>query len=189
MFSLTPTLKSRLVLSCGILIGTALTLTATSVAQSGSLDPEFEGNAGAVIINGLRVIKRQDLDFGVMAPSLTEMGAVRTNRGRNFDSICGVTLVCFEPGNRARFTVIGDASRMVTISDPGSIWIYDSVGNRMLVDTFTGAGSGNNTEWRGWQRLRSSGVSRFNVGATLHINPNQPVGDYVGQFTLNFEYQ
>jgi hypothetical protein len=167
----------------------AVLLSASSAAQSGSSDPEFEGNAGAVIINGLRVIKRQDLDFGVIAPSIEQSGTVQTNRGRNKDSVCGNTLTCFEPGNRARFTVIGDADRVVTISDPGSIRIYDAVGNNMLVDTFTGAGSGNNTEWRGWQRLRSSGISRFNVGATLHVNPNQPVGTYIGQFTLNFEYQ
>lgn len=158
-------------------------------AQSGSADPEFEGNAGAVIINGLRVIKRQDLYFGTIAPSLTQPSTVTTYRGRNNSSSCGEYLTCFEPGNRARFTVIGDASRYVNISNPGSIYIYDAAGNRMLVDNFIGAGSANDTEWRGWQQLRSSGISRFNVGATLHINPNQPRGEYIGSFVLNFEYQ
>lgn len=189
MRSFMPTTKSRLVLSCAVLIGLTVTFSATSLALSGSSDPEFEGNAGAVIINGLRVIKRQDLDFGVIAPSLLEPGTVKTNRGRNKDSVCGATLICLAPGNRARFTVIGEGARVVTISDPGSIWISDGLGNQMMVDSFTGAGSGNNTDWRGWQRLRDSGISRFNVGATLHVNPNQPVGTYVGQFTLNFEYQ
>lgn len=158
-------------------------------AQSGSADPEFEGNAGAVIINGLRVIKRQDLYFGTIAPSLTQASTVTTFRGRNNSSNCGPDLTCLEPGNRARFTVIGEAERYVNISNPGSIYIYDTAGNNMLVDNFIGAGSGNDTEWRGWQRLRSSGISRFNVGATLHINPNQPRGDYVGTFVLNFDYQ
>lgn len=171
------------------LILAAFAFPVSAAAQSGSADPEFEGNAGAVVINGLQVIKRQDLDFGVIAPSLTQTSTVHVNRGRNFDSICGVDLVCFEPGNRARFTVIGEGSRVVTISNPGSIWIYDDVGNRMYVDNFVGAGSGNNTNWRGWQRLRSSGISRFNVGATLHVNPNQPRGTYIGSFILNFEYQ
>jgi len=155
----------------------------------GSADPEFEGNAGAIIINGLRVIKRQDLYFGVIAPSLTEFGTVKTNRGRNFDSECGATLTCLEPGNRARFTVIGEANRIVSISDPSSIEIRDSRGNSMTVDTFFGAGSGDNSTWRGWQKIRSNGISRFNVGAVLHVKPNQPRGDYVGTFTLNFEYQ
>lgn len=163
--------------------------TLTASAQSGSTDPDFEGNAGAVIVNGLRVIKRQDLDFGIIAPSLTEIDKVRTNRGSNNDSVCGAKLTCFKPGNRARFTVIGDFGRLVTISNPGSIQIYNDAGDTMVVDTFTGAGSGNNTDWRGWAQLRQSGVSRFNVGATLHVNPMQPSGDYIGQFTLNFEYQ
>ncbi|MEL6686509.1 MAG: DUF4402 domain-containing protein [Pseudomonadota bacterium] len=189
MATFIPNPRPKTALIVALIIGVATTMYATSVAQSGSSDPEFEGNAGAVIINGLRVIKRQDLHFGTIAPSLTEFGTVQTNRGRNNDSVCGPTLTCFAPGTRARFTVIGEANRIVTISDPGSIWITDAAGNQMLVDSFTGAGSGNNTHWRGWQRLRPSGISRFNVGATLYVNPNQPRGTYVGQFTLNFEYQ
>ncbi|MEM8616152.1 MAG: DUF4402 domain-containing protein [Pseudomonadota bacterium] len=157
--------------------------------DGGSADPEFEGNAGVVVINGLRVTKRQDLHFGTIAPDLTQAGTVKTNRGRNYDSECGSTLTCFAPGNRARFTVIGEAARIVTISDPGSIEVFDGSGNRMTVDTFFGAGSGNNTDWRGWQRLRANGISRFNVGAILHVKPNQPPGDYVGTFTITFNYQ
>lgn len=161
----------------------------TAFAQSGSSDPEFEGNAGAVIINGLRVIKRQDLDFGTIAPNLTETSTVKTNRGKNNDSVCGSYLVCLKSGNRARFTVIGESARYVTISNPGSIYIYDGSGNSMLVDQFVGAGSGNDSEWRGYQKLRNSGISRFNVGATLHVGANQPRGDYTGTFILNFDYQ
>jgi len=155
----------------------------------GSADPDFEGNAGAVIINGLNIIKRQDLDFGVIAPSLTEAGTVRTRRGSNFSSVCSAELTCLEPGNRARFTVVGEPRRYYTISNPGQIWIKDGAGNRMRVDTFFGAGSGNDTEWRGLQRLRDSGLTRFNVGAVLHVNPNQPPGTYTGTFTLTVEYQ
>lgn len=160
-----------------------------AIAQSGSADPDFEGNAGGVIINGLRIIKRQDLDFGVIAPSLTVTDTVQTRRGSNNNSVCGANLTCLQPGNRARFTVIGEPERYVSISNPGSIHIYDKQGNNMLVDQFTGAGSGNDTDWRGWALLRPSGISRFNVGATLHVKPNQPRGEYVGTFVLNFDYQ
>jgi len=155
----------------------------------GSADPEFEGNAGAVIINGLRVIKRQDLDFGVIAPSLTQSGTVKVNRNRNFNSVCSAELTCLEPGNRARFTVVGEPLRYYTIADPGQIWISNGANSVMRVDTFFGAGSGNETTWRGWQRLRSSGLTRFNVGAILHVNPNQPRGTYTGTFTITVEYQ
>lgn len=181
-------IRKTLITSAFIVLS-APVFSVAAAQDGGSADPEFEGNAGAVIINGLRVIKRQDLDFGTIAPSLTEFGTVRTNRGRNNDSTCGETLTCLEPGNRARFTVIGEPSRIVTISDPGSIEITDGSGNVMTVDTFFGAGSGNNSTWRGWQKLRTNGISRFNVGAVLHVKPNQPRGDYIGSFTLNFEYQ
>ena len=181
--------KNTLFYSTAFFLFTSLATPIANAQAGGSADPEFEGNAGAIIINGLRVIKRQDLYFGTIAPSLTEFGTVKTNRHRNNDSECGPTLTCFEPGNRARFTVIGEPNRIVTISDPGSIQISDGAGNQMTVDTFFGAGSSNNSTWRGWQRLRNSGISRFNVGAILHVKPNQPRGDYVGTFTLTFEYQ
>ena len=56
----------RCALFCGIVLS-SMCVNAPAFAQSGSSDPDFEGNAGAVIINGLRVIKRQDLDFGAVS--------------------------------------------------------------------------------------------------------------------------
>ncbi|MEL7232461.1 MAG: DUF4402 domain-containing protein [Pseudomonadota bacterium] len=155
----------------------------------GSADPEFDGIVGAIIINGLNISERQDLDFGVIAPSLTQTDTVHVYRGQNNLSVCGSALTCLEPGNRARYTVTGEPLRYYTISDPGSITISDGNGNTMLVDSFSGAGSANETEWRGWQRLRNSGLARFNVGAILHVNPNQTPGTYTGTYTLTVEYQ
>ncbi|MDC0949128.1 DUF4402 domain-containing protein, partial [Gammaproteobacteria bacterium] len=128
-----------------------------AAAQSGSSDPEFDGNAGAVMVNGLRVIARQHLDFGSIAASDSAAGTVKTLRGGNNRSECAAVLTCLKPGNRARFTVIGEPYRWVTISDPGTIYLNDGGGNSMLVTDFTGAGSGNDTEWRGQQRLRPGG--------------------------------
>lgn len=184
----------RNLLASGLL---ALTLCAAPAAAQvgdddiggGSADPDFEGNAGAIVINGLTVIKRQDLHFGTIAPHLTEFGSVSVNRGTNNSSNCGANLVCLANGTRARFTVTGTPLQYVNLTDPGSIEIYDGSGNSMTIDTFVGAGSGNDTVWRGWQRLRSSGISRFNVGATLTVKPNQPRGSYVGTFTMTVEYQ
>lgn len=155
----------------------------------GSADPDFEGIVGAIIINGLNISERQDLDFGVIAPSLTQADTVHVYRNTDNNSICGSALTCLEPGNRARYTVTGESLRYYTISDPGSITISDGNGNTMLVDSFSGAGSANETEWRGWQRLRNSGLARFNVGAILHVNPNQTPGTYTGTYTLTVEYQ
>jgi len=155
----------------------------------GSADPDFEGNTGVIVINGLTITKRQDLDFGRIAPNISSFGTVKVNRGSNNNSVCESTLVCLKSGNRARFKIIGQPDQIVTISDPGSIIIYDGQGNNMTVDTFVGAGSGNDTEWRGWQQLRTSGISRFNVGATLTVKPNQPPGTYVGTFTITVNYQ
>lgn len=176
-------------------LGLTVTVAAPALGQvdddppGGSADPEFDGDAGAIIINGLTVVRRQDLWFGTIAPSLTEAGTVKVNRGRNYDSVCEPTLTCFAPGNRARFTITGEPRALVNIDVQDSITIYGPGDASMLVDTFVGAGSANNTQWRGWQRLRWSGISRFNVGATLHVNPNQAPGRYTGHFTITVSYQ
>jgi len=155
----------------------------------GGADPDFIGNAGAIVINGLTLTTVQDLYFGVIAPNLTEAGTVQVKRGSNNNSICGTNLVCLQNGTRARFKTIGSCGQIVDITDPGSITITDGSGNNMIVDTFVGAGSGNDTAWRGWQLLRSSGINRFNVGATLHVKANQPPGYYSGTFTVSVNYQ
>lgn len=155
----------------------------------GGADPEFEGNAGAILINGLSLTTRQDLYFGVIAPNLTENGTVQVKRGSNNNSVCDPNLVCLQNGTRARFKVIGTPDQYIDINGPSSITVYDGQGNNMTVDTFVGAGSGNDTAWRGWQLLRSTGINRFNVGATLHVKPNQPPGYYTGTFTVTVNYQ
>lgn len=174
----------------------ALALTAAATAQDedfdlagGSADPDFEGNAGAIIINGLELIVRQDLDFGVIAPNIDLPGTVSVLRGRNNSSVCDPSLTCLRNGTRARFTISGDPGRLVDISNPNEITIFNDSGFSMLIDDFVGAGSGNDTQYRGFQRLRNTGISRFNVGATLHVNPNQPPGLYTGLFTITVQYQ
>ncbi|MEM1105665.1 MAG: DUF4402 domain-containing protein [Pseudomonadota bacterium] len=157
--------------------------------EGGSADPDFEGNAGAIVINGLSVIERQDLDFGVIAPSVTTPGTVKVNRGSNNDMDCSTDLTCLEIGHRARFNVVGEPDRYYTITNPGQVTIVDGGGNFMTVDGFFGAGSGNDTEWRGLQKLRPTGIARFNVGAVLHVKANQPPGTYAGTFVLTIEYQ
>jgi len=171
------------------LAGQAEAQTGASVGGSGSSDPEFDGNAGAVIVNGLSITKRQDLWFGVIAPSSTDIGTVRVNRGRNNDSVCAEALTCLSSGNRSRFTIVGEPERLVTIDIQQSTFVYGPGDASMLVDAFVGAGSGNNTDWRGWQRLRGYGFSRFNVGATLHVGSNQTPGNYVGSYLIAVEYQ
>ncbi|MEO1406448.1 MAG: DUF4402 domain-containing protein [Pseudomonadota bacterium] len=155
----------------------------------GGADPEFEGNVGGIIINGLTINTVQDLDFGTIVPNATLAGTVLVRRGSNNNSECSAELICLKPGTRARFRVTGEPNRVVDYSNPTQITISNAAGDTMIVDTFTGAGSGNDTSYRGFQTLRSSGLARFNVGASLQVNPDQPLGVYTGTFTITASYQ
>ncbi|MEO0882853.1 MAG: DUF4402 domain-containing protein [Pseudomonadota bacterium] len=180
---------------------TILTLTVASAAfgmtafaqdediAGGGADPEFEGNVGGIIVNGLAINTVQDLDFGTIVPNAALPGTVLVRRGSNNNSECSVELICLTPGTRARYRVTGEPLRVVEYSNPTQITISNAAGDTMIVDTFTGAGSGNDVTYRGFQTLRSSGLARFNVGATLNVNPDQPLGTYTGTFTITATYQ
>ncbi|MEL6215615.1 MAG: DUF4402 domain-containing protein [Pseudomonadota bacterium] len=155
----------------------------------GGADPEFEGNVGGIIVNGLTINTVQDLDFGTIVPNETLAGTVQVRRGQNNRSECSAELICLTPGTRARYRVTGEPNRVVDYSNPTQITISSPAGDTMTVDTFVGAGSGNDTAYRGFQTLRSSGLARFNVGATLHVNPDQAPGVYTGTYTITASYQ
>ena len=166
-----------------IVPGMVLLASATSFASS------ISGDGSAAIRPALAVDFYQELYFGIIVPSQSVSSTVQVLRGSNNSSICGAGLTCLEPGNRARYLVTGAPGHSFSITDPGSIFIDDGNGNSMLVDLFVGAGSGNDNTYGGTRVIRPNGTNRQNIGATLHINPNQPAGFYSGSYTITANYE
>ncbi len=161
----------------------------TSQAQPKGAGTSDDGTASVTIVAPLQVIKDQDIDFGVIAPNVTASSTVQTYSQEDFSSHCGDELVCILPGNRAIFKVIGEPERYIKVSNPGSIMIYNETGDTMRVDSFSGAGSTNDLNWGGVNTIGSDGFTDINIGAKLHVNPQQMPGTYIGDFTLTFEYE
>ncbi len=172
---------TKTILSSLVILG----LLGTSVTAQETAD----GTSGAEVIAPLQIMKMQDLDFGTIAPSLTTPGTVQVLREPINTSVCGAELTCLAPGNRAVFNLLGEPDRFVNLSNPGSITVSDGNGNTMLVDNFAGAGSVSNTVWGGNVKLSASGDEGFFVVATLHVGASQPVGTYVGSFTVTASYE
>lgn len=163
-------------------------LVLLSIATSGSATTGTN-DGSANILPTLEVTFLQQLDFGTIAPSLTSASTVQVLRGRNNSSVCGPGLTCFEPGNRARIRVTGAAGQLFSITDPGSTTLSDGAGNSMRVDLFVGAGSRNDTGFGGIRQLRANGTRNMNIGATLHVAPNQSPGLYSGTYTISANYE
>lgn len=165
------------------------TLIAIAATAPGAHALGGDADTGAIVINGLTIRKLQDLDFGVIAPSATQPGTVLVRRGANYSSACSPELTCLAPGNRARFSVFGWPFLVYTISGPQSVTLNGPNGATMIATGFVGAGSGNDTAWRGYQVINKNGKQIFNIGAVLTVNPNQPAGTYTGSFTITVDYQ
>ncbi len=150
---------------------------------------EDDAAAGAAVITPLQIIKTTDLDFGIIAPRLTAADTVKVLRNDPYISVCGAELTCFASGGRGNFKVTGEPFASFTLSNPGSITVSDGAGNSMLVDSFIGGGSSTNDYWGGGATFDATGISHMHVGATLYVGANQPVGTYVGTFTVTAEYQ
>lgn len=116
---------SALILALALSAPAAFAQVGDDDIGGGGADPDFIGNTGTIIINGLGITNYQDLYFGVIAPSMTEFGVVQVKRGSNNNSVCDANLVCLQNGTRARYKVIGTPRLYINISDPGSITVSD----------------------------------------------------------------
>jgi hypothetical protein len=152
------------------------------------------GNAQAVIVAPLSLIKVADMDFGKILPSASG-GTVTIEPMAN---ACQTSAGVLEFGTcrAARFVGMGTKKMQVRFTLPNSINLTGP-GTAMLVDEFTiGAtaslvynpGPGNGGGNKRWEIQPASGLFDFGVGATLHVNPNQKPGVYTGTFSITAHY-
>ncbi|MCX6256434.1 MAG: DUF4402 domain-containing protein [Bacteroidia bacterium] len=141
-------------------------------------------SAMATIVTPMNLVKTTDLNFGNIANSATE-GMVTLSPANVRTSSGGISL----PGetgevNTGTFVVSGAPGYTFTISLPSvATLIDDNSGHTMTVDSWTSNPSGTGA-------LDNSGSQILNVGATLHVGPNQSPGNYISatpfQVTLHY---
>ena len=117
------------------------------------------------------------LNFGQIVATTNGTVTVTPDANR---TATGVTVVNASPFNPSQFQVSANPNSTFSITLPGAITI-SSGSNNMTVDTFTSDPSGTGT-------LDVNGLATINVGATLHVAANQPVGHYNGTFSLIVAY-
>ncbi len=147
-----------------------------------------EGRCTATIMPAISASKNTttpsggDLAFGVIIPgessgtvTISPSTSDRTHNG-------GVVLVASTTG-AASFNVYGGANTAFTIALPDTDTINISSGsNIMTVQSLTVYPPGSVT-------LDNQGQATFNIGGTLKVEPNQPVGTYTGSFLVTVAYQ
>lgn len=134
----------------------------------------------ATVIPAVTITKNTDLSFGSFGPSMLSSGAIVVSpTGWRTSSGGDLSFGGSDQGNAATFSLTGNQNATFSISIPASVVISSGV-NNMLVDSFTTKLSNS---------YSSAQTMLLGVGATIHVQKNQAVGKYAGNFALTVDYQ
>ena len=138
-------------------------------------------NVSATITGGISGNATTGLSFGDVSPGISP-GSVTVDLSGFRTSIGGVTLGMSRPTSPAIFQVTGTPSRTYSISAPIALYLVDGAGHYMRVDNFTSNPSGSGG------LLDAGGSQTLTVGGTLHVDANQPGGNYFGVLAMTIVY-
>lgn len=136
--------------------------------QSGFNETSLDATATATAIVPLAISESVPMDFGTVAGGSTAGTIVLDTSGGRTTGGDGQALVA-GPGTAAIFQIVGQGGQAYTISYSPGLLDDGGSGTAMTVDTFTDTSTGS---------LPAGGTQDINIGATLHINPNQAAGTY-----------
>ena len=187
---------------CAALLALACALAAPS-AKAQNVGTAT-GEAQAVIVEPLSLVKVRDMDFGKILPSATA-GTVTINPVTDACSNTGGVTSYGNDCQAATFAGMGrnpfrariTMSNITQLTGPGAAMTMHTfiVGANSSI-TFTGNVNGNGNgnglaNGGGNQRYQintPSGIFTFNIGATLNVNANQAPGIYNGTFSVTVQY-
>jgi Mat/Ecp fimbriae major subunit len=170
------------------IIVTVLVAAGMIVLAGTAFAADAAANATATIQQAISISKTTenpsggDLAFGTIVPDVNG-GSVRIDpiSLQRLDDTGSLVLLPSTFGC-ATFQVLGSAGASFAISlPPSAITIQSGLGDSMTVDSWA-------TNAPGSPSLSLQGQYQFNVGGTLHVQPNQPDGQYAGTFTVSVDY-
>ena len=158
-----------------------LSLVASLAASVPVYAATITANVSATITGGISGNASTGLSFGDVSPGISP-GSVTVDLSGFRTSIGGVTLGMSRPTSPAIFQVTGTPSRTYSISAPITLYLVDGAGHYMRVDNFTSNPSGSGG------LLDAGGSQTLTVGGTLHVDANQPGGNYFGVLAMTIVY-
>ena len=148
----------------------------------------------ASILEALSIVKGQDMDFGVISPS-TAGGTVVMTGGTSDSCVANGGLVHTGVCQPGEFSGYGLPNRIVRIKlPPASKISLNGPGTAMVLDKMTLYPTsgllkvGNGLGFVQYRVTSSTGIYEFDLGGTLHVNPNQLSGHYSATFQVQVIY-
>lgn len=138
-------------------------------------------NGTATLLGPLSVLKRGDLDFGMLA--VTGAGTAVIDPSSGARSATGGVVPAGTGFHPATFTATGNRNSVINIRLPKNPITVTRVGGTetMTVSKWTLDGNTN-------RKVPLSQTLDFAVGATLNVGATQAQGTYVGTFDVTVQY-
>ena len=139
-------------------------------------------NVNATIISGLSLTVNRHLNLGGIVPS--NSGSISVTIDPSLSSSrtkSGTGGMLVGNGTSAIVSITGQANYPVNIVLPTSVTVTSN-SNQMTLNNFLSSASGNSLT------LDGTGTANFQIGATINLTQNQPVGLYEGTFQVIVNY-
>lgn len=163
-----------------------LRLAALAYAFGLGAHPAFAGtataDAEATVVRPLSLVKTEDLVFGSMIPGATA-GTVTIAPATGVQTRTGGVTLGAADYHRAEFLGMAQVGILTTVSLPAASTTLTRVGGGASMTATLGVEGGTGIRW-----FPGTGIQTFRVGGTLSVAAHQPVGQYVGTFTLQVDY-
>lgn len=169
-----------------------LLLLAAWPGMAAAQDSTEQGEAQAFLVTPLSFVKQFDLDFGDIIATNTP-GTVTMDSAGNVSTTGGVTQI---DGSQqpARFWGFGSFNQTVLINADANSYILTRDGGTetMVLDRLL-IGSRPpiviNVNPRRFRIANPDGFFAFTIAGRLQVGANQLAGRYVGEFTIQLEYE
>ena len=161
--------------------GAAAPLSSAVAASPEPVAPDRQATAAAIIAQPLTLQKDYDLDFGLA--TVTTAGTMVLDPNSDALTTTGGVVAVGGSPHAANFKGIAPTGNIVIIRLPKTATTLTRVGGTetMTVDRWTLDGTTR-------RNVLSKIAFDFRVGGTLHVNPNQAEGIYVGTFAVDVQY-
>lgn len=139
--------------------------------------------AKGIVLQSLTLVRTSDLDFGTVAPDVTNPGTVAINANTGARATTGSVVALPGAFSRASFDGAGNAGNLVqlTLNQPAGAVISSGTNTVGAVLSLDSAGT--------TRTIPAGGTFTVYVGGVFSIAANQPSGLYSAQFDLTANYQ
>ncbi len=146
-------------------------------ATGASAAPASDSGTGrATVLQQITATNTADLDFGTIVPGTSASTVqVLSNNVRT----CGAGLTCSGTVSAPAWLVTTSPLRQLYWNGTPTVTVTNGTGDAMTVNLLN---------LNSVHNMPASGSDTIRIGAILNIGANQPDGDYVGVFTVDFSY-